>query len=412
MNLYLFIILTILLTGYFLNIVVENLNLRNISTNLPAEFEGYYDGEKYTQSQNYLKETTRFDLITDTVFSTLTIAFILVGGFNWFDRFARSFGFGEIAGGLIFTGVLLLVSNILHIPFSAYATFVIEEKFGFNKTTVKTFILDILKSWFLTALIGGILFAVILWLFGKMGDWAWLYCWGAVTLFQIFLMFIAPVVIMPLFNKFTPIENGELKQAIEDYAGRQQFKIKGIFTMDGSRRSTKSNAFFTGFGKFRRIVLFDTLIEKHTTDELISVLAHEIGHYKKRHILKHLLISIATSGFMFYILSLFLNNRDLFDAFRMEHLSIYASLVFFGFLYAPIDMILGVFGNIFSRKNEYEADSFAVSTCGKTAPLINALKKLSVDNLSNLTPHPLKVFLSYSHPPILERIKKIRRHSA
>jgi STE24 endopeptidase len=219
------------------------------------------------------------------------------------------------------------------------------------------------------------------------------------------------VVIMPLFNKFFPIEEGELKRAIEDYAAKQDFKLKGIFTMDGSKRSTKSNAFFTGFGRFRRIVLFDTLIPKHTVEELVSVLAHEMGHYKKGHIRKSIVLSILTTGVMFFILSLFINNKELFSAFKMQETSIYASLVFFGFLYTPIEMILSVFENILSRRHEYDSDAYAVTTYKKPEAMITALKKLNVDNLSNLTPHPLKVFLSYSHPPILERIKAIRKQA-
>ncbi|HIJ21259.1 MAG TPA: M48 family metallopeptidase, partial [Deltaproteobacteria bacterium] len=233
------------------------------------------------------------------------------------------------------------------------------------------------------------------------------YCWIALTLFQLFLLFIAPVVIMPIFNKFVPLEEGELKTAIREYAEEQGFKMKGIFSMDGSKRSTKSNAFFTGFGRFRRIVLFDTLIEKHSVDELVSILAHEIGHYRKKHIFKSVLISILTTGLMFFILSLFINNKDLFAAFQMQETSIYASLFFFGFLYAPIETVVGILGNILSRRHEYEADAYAIKTTHKPQAMITALKKLSVDNLSNLTPHPLKVFLGYSHPPVLERIRAI-----
>ncbi len=301
----------------------------------------------------------------------------------------------------------MLSSNIIHVPLAVYHTFVLEEKYGFNRTTPATFITDILKSWVLTAVIGGIIFSVVLWFFYRTGSLAWVYCWGAVTSFQIFFMFVSPVVIMPLFNKFVPLKDSELKTAIESYAKSQNFKIKGVFTMDGSRRSSKSNAFFTGFGKFRRIVLFDTLIQKHTIEELVSILAHEIGHYKKKHIFKHLIISIFSSGVMFFILSFFINNRELFSAFQMEKTSVYASLLLFGLLYTPFEMAISIFSNMFSRKNEFEADEYAVSTCGKPEAMIMALKKLSVDNLSNLTPHPFKVFLSYSHPPVLERINKI-----
>jgi STE24 endopeptidase len=411
MNLFLIIILAILVGGYLLNLIVDTLNMRHLSTDLPEEFAGYYDGEKYGKSQEYLKETTQFGFIADSITTPLTIAFILIGGFNGVDHLARGFDLSSIPTGLIFAGVLMLISQMVSIPFSIYSTFVIEERYGFNKTTPRTFALDILKTWILAAVIGAVLFSSVLWFFEKAGPWAWLWCWMALTLFQICFMFVAPVVIMPIFNKFVPLAQGDLRAAIEDYAKRQHFKLKGVFTMDGSRRSTKSNAFFTGFGRFRRIVLFDTLIEKHTMDELVSVLAHEMGHYKKQHILKSMAISILTSGLMFYILSLFINNRELFAAFRMDHISIYASLFFFGFLYAPIEMVLSVFGNMLSRRHEYEADAFAVDTYGKPQSMISALKKLSVDTLSNLTPHPLKVFLSYSHPPVLDRIRAIRRQS-
>lgn len=408
MNIYLVIILTVLVGNYVLNLVVENLNIRHLKVNLPKEFEGYYSADKYKQAQNYLKENTGFGMITNTIFLAIILIFILMGGFNIVDQWARNFHLGPILTGLIFAGVLLLTFQILHLPFSAYHTFVIEEKYGFNKTTVKTFILDILKSWLLIALISGAAFSGILWFFGKAGNLAWLYCWMAITLFQIFLMFIAPVVIMPLFNKFIPLEEGELRKAIEGYAESQGFKMKGVFKMDGSKRSTKSNAFFTGFGRFRRIVLFDTLIEKHTVDELVSVLGHEIGHYRKKHILKFMVISTIIMGLMFFILSLFINNPGLFSAFKMEEISIYASLFFFGFLYAPINMVFSVLVNVLSRKHEYEADAYAASTYRQPEAMITALKKLSVDNLSNLIPHPLKVFLQYSHPPVMKRIQAIR----
>jgi len=409
MNYFLIIILGVLIGTYLLDLVVDTLNVRYVKTDLPEEFRDCYDADKYRKSQEYLRENTRFGIVSDSFMTPITIAFILFGGFNFVDQFARSFNLGSILTGLIFAGVLMLGSQILLIPFSIYGTFVIEEKYGFNKTTPKTFVLDILKTWLLAAVIGGIILSVVLWFFEKAGPWAWLYCWIAITLFQLFLIFIAPVVIMPLFNRFFPLDEGDLKNAINDYAGSQDFKMKGVFTMDGSKRSTKSNAFFTGFGKFRRIVLFDTLIEKQTTEELVSVLAHEMGHYKKRHILKSMVISVLTTGLMFYILSLFINNMELFAAFRMQEMSIYAGLLFFAFLYTPIEMILSVFGTVLSRRNEYEADLYSVKTYKRPLSMIAALKKLSVENLSNLTPHPLKVFLSYSHPPVLERIRAIRK---
>ena len=409
MNFFLVIILAILITTYLLDLIIDILNVRHVKTKLPGEFKGFIDPKKYKESQEYLKENTRVGIISDSIITPLLILFILVNGFNAVDRFSRGFDLGSIPTGLIFAGVLILTFHLLTIPFSVYSTFVIEEKYGFNKTTPKTFILDILKAWLLVAVLGGIVLSAVLWFFEKSGSWAWVYCWCGVTIFQLVLMFVAPVVIMPLFNKFVPLEEGELKKAVEDYVGVQNFRIRGIFTMDGSKRSTKSNAFFTGFGRFRRIVLFDTLIEKHTVDEVVSILAHEMGHYKKRHMLKSICLSMLTTGLMFYILSLFINNRELFAAFGMEHTSIYASLFFFGMLYSPIDTIISIFGNMLSRRHEYEADAYAVTTSRRPETMISALKRLSVENLSNLTPHPLKVFLSYSHPPVLERIKAIRR---
>ncbi|MCK9614644.1 MAG: M48 family metallopeptidase [Candidatus Omnitrophica bacterium] len=408
MNIYLLIILSIIAIEYLLNLIVERLNVKHASGDLPCEFEGFYDAQKYKLAQFYLKENTNFHLIKDTISVIITLIFILAGGFNFIDNIARSFNQGPIVTGLIFTGILGIVLQLLSIPFSAYHTFVIEAKYGFNKTTLKTFISDIIKGLILTIIIGAIVLSIIFWFFYAAGSFAWIYCWIAVTLFQLFLLFIAPVVIMPLFNKYTPLEDGELKSAIENYAKEQKFALAGVFKMDASKRSTKSNAFFTGFGKFRRIALFDTLIQKHTTDELVSVLAHEIGHYKKKHFIKGIILSVITTGIMFFILSFFINNKGLFDAFKMQNLSIYASLIFFGFLYSPINLFISIFSNIISRKHEYEADDFAVKTYNKPESFITALKKLTVDNLSNLTPHPLKVFLDYSHPPVLKRIEAIR----
>ncbi len=408
-NIFLILILIIIVGNYILGIVVETLNVRHLSTELPDEFVGYYDAQRYKQSQEYLKETTRFGIMVDSISTSLTIIFILVGGFNIVDIFARNLSQNMILTGLIFAATLMFLSQLLSIPFSIYNTFVIEEKYGFNRTTPKTYILDILKGWFLTLLLGGILFSIVLWFFAKAGPLAWVYCWSAVVIFQILITFFAPIIILPLFNKFQPLGAGELKTAIEEYAKSQNFKLKGIFKMDASRRSTKSNAFFTGFGKYRRIVLFDTLIEKHSVEELLSILAHEMGHYKKKHILKSILLSIATTGIMFYILSLFINNEHLFAAFQMKNISIYASLFFFAFLYSPLSMIISIGSKILSRKYEFEADAYAARTYKKPEAMISALKKLTVDNLSNLTPHPLKVFISYSHPPVLERIRTLQK---
>ncbi len=408
MNIYMVIILAALLIDVVLKIVTEILNLNALSETLPSEFEGVYDAETYKKSQNYTRVNTKFGFLTALFGLVLTLGFWFAGGFNWLDIIVRSWDYSPVWTGLLFVGILIFSKTIISLPFSIYKTFVIEEKFGFNKTTPATFIKDLLKGMLLTAVIGGLLLAGVLVFFEFAGSRAWLYCWIATTLFTLVIHYIAPTWIMPLFNKFTPIESGELKDAVLGYTKSVNFSLKGLFVMDGSRRSTKSNAFFTGFGKNKRIALFDTLIEKHTVGELVAVLAHEIGHYKKKHIIQSMIISVAHMGVMFYLLSIFLTHDGLFAAFFIDQPSIYSGLVFFGMLFAPIELVLSIFMNVFSRKNEYEADRYAVETTNKGDDMVAALKKLSVHNLSNLTPHSFYVFLNYSHPPILKRIEAIR----
>ncbi|MFC2027516.1 M48 family metallopeptidase [Chloroflexota bacterium] len=407
MNAYLIAVLTILVFGYFLDTIAQYLNMKHLGMALPEEVEDIYDEEGYQKSQQYLRETTQFRLVHSSIALVVTIIFILVGGFNWIDEFARNFEFESIPTGLIFIAVLAAGSMVLSLPFAIYSTFVIEQKYGFNTTTVRTFILDRMKGLALGAIIGGALVALILWFFEETGDLAWLYAWIGVTVFIMIIQFIAPIVIMPLFNKFSPLEDDDLASAIADYARRQEFAMKGVFTMDGSKRSTKANAFFTGFGRFRRIVLFDTLVNSMSKDEIILVLAHEMGHFKMKHILKGLVLSIVTSGLMFYILSLFMENEDLTDAFKVDEVSIYASLIFFGFLYSPINDILSVAANALTRRWEYQADAYSVKTTGQSEPMISALKKLHSASLSNLTPHPVYVYVNYSHPPLVQRIRAI-----
>ena len=407
MNIYGIIILITLLFSYILNLITNLINLRHLKPDLPGEFEGIYDAETYRKSQEYTRVSTRFGFITSTFGILLTVVFWFSGGFNFLDKMVTGWELHPIFTGLVYIGILIFARSILSLPFSIYDTFVIEEKFGFNKTTAKTFISDIFKGLFLSILLGGPLLAGLLFFFDYAGAQAWLYCWAATTVFSLIIQFIAPTWIMPLFNKFTPLEDGELRTEITEYAESVKFPLKGLFVMDGSKRSSKSNAFFTGFGKNKRIALFDTLIEKHSISELVGVLAHEIGHYKKKHILKSMIISVLHMGVVFYLLSVFLNHKGLFDAFFMDNMSLYAGLIFFGMLYAPIEMILSIFMHQFSRKNEYEADKYASDTTGKPDELISALKKLSLHNLSNLTPHPFYVFLNYSHPPVLQRIRTL-----
>ncbi len=409
MNLYGMIILGTLLISYIFDLVADLLNLKALAPDLPSEFQDVYDADAYQKSQTYERVTTRFGFLTSTFGLALTLGFWFAGGFNWLDQLVRGWGLHSIINGLLYVAILTLARMALSMPFNIYSTFVIEERFGFNRTTPKTFLLDLVKGLGLSIVIGAPVLAGVLAFFQYAGGYAWLYCWMAVTVVSLILQFIAPTWIMPLFNKFTPLENGELRDSILAYAQSVNFPLQNLFVMDGSKRSSKSNAFFTGFGKNKRIALFDTLIEKHAVPELVAVLAHEIGHYKKKHILKSMIFSIIHSGIMFFLLSIFLNHTGLFKAFYMQEISIYAGLIFFGMLYSPIELILSIFLQMYSRKNEYEADRFAVETYHHPQAMIDGLKKLAKDNLSNLTPHPVYVFLNYSHPPMLQRIESIRQ---
>ncbi len=407
MNIFSIIILATLAVDFILNLVADLYNIKSLDKSLPGEFQGVYDEDTYQKSQEYTKVTTRFGILTSGFNLILLLVFWFAGGFNWLDQIVRGWELGTIWTGLAYIGILILAKTILSLPFSIYSTFVIEERFDFNKTTPKTFVLDMLKGLGLSIVLGGPLLAGILAFFTYIDQYAWLYAWAAVTVFTLFVQFIAPTWIMPIFNNFEPLEDGELRQKIRDYADKVNFALEGIYVMDGSKRSSKSNAFFTGFGKNKRIALYDTLIENHTDDELVAVLAHEIGHYKKKHIIKNMAVSIVQTGVMFFLLSVFLNSQGLYEAFYMEEMSVYTGLIFFGMLYAPLDMILSIFMQMISRKYEFEADEYA-STTYRKGPMVQALKKLSKDNLSNLTPHPFYVFLNYSHPPVLQRIKAIR----
>lgn len=415
MNEFLIIILVLLVADYVLEVVVERLNLAAMRPEIAEEFRDLYDAGKYAKSQKYLRESTRFELLESSVMLPLTVGFLLLGGFAWADRIARLPGWGMIPTGLLFAGSLGLLSTLVSLPFRIYDTFVLEARYGFNKTTVGTFIADLLKGLLLGGIIGGLVLAGILWFFASAGTWAWLYAWAALAVFQLVMLFLAPVVILPLFNKFTPLEDGELRTAIQQYADGQEVSLSGIFKIDGSRRSTKANAYFTGFGRTKRIALFDTLIARHPVPELVAVLAHEVGHYRLGHIRKMIAASLAGSLLMFWILGQFIAVPELYAAFGVAfepvggHPPIYAGLIFFGFLYAPISMAISLLSNLLSRKHEFEADAFAAKTTGRPQDLVEALRKLTVDNLGNLTPHPLKVFLEYSHPPVLQRIAALRR---
>ena len=404
-------IIVIIALGWLLETVVTFINFQSQPSQLPKEFADIYSPEKYQHSLQYQSASTHCSLFEKATSAIALLLFLVFGGFNYIDTIARSFTYGEIGTGIIFIGLLTVLSYLLGLPFQLYSTFVIEERFGFNKTTGKTFIFDTLKGALLLIVIGVPVLVAILWFFSSTGSAAWFYCWIGMVIFTFTIQLLAPVLIMPLFNKFNPLEDGVLKDRINSYAREQSFTIQGVFTMDGSKRSTKLNAFFTGFGKLKKVVLFDTLIEKLTTDQIIAVLAHEIGHAKCKHIYKGFAVFTLQSGLMFYLLSVLLAQPDFSAAFGMETPSIYASLFFFGLLYAPASMILSLFFNALSRKHEFEADSFAAKTLGNGETLITALKALTEENLGNLCPHPLYVLFYYSHPPLRQRINALEKFS-
>ena len=410
MSIYFIIIIGIVLFEYILSCIVRYLNLRALDPNLPAEFSDTFDKEKYLKSQEYTKTNTKFSFITSTISLVISLSFILGGLYNVVDLYIRNLGYGDIVTGLCFFGVLMLITDILSLPFSLYSTFVIEERYGFNKTTLKTFFLDKLKQYFLMIIIGMPVISLVLYFFGNYGEYAWIYVWIFLVSFSVIMQPIFNSFIAPLFNKFTPLEEGALLDKIKAYLSKVDFPVKKLEVMDGSKRSSHSNAYFSGIGKNKRIALFDTLVEQMDDDEIVSVIAHEVGHYKLKHVYSGIVLNAIQSGLMLYILSLFMLNQDLFSVFKMENLSVYASLLFFSMLYAPISMVVGIFFSIISRKNEFSADAYSAQTARMPEALISGLKKMSKENLSNLTPHWLNVFLNYSHPPVLHRVKALELH--
>jgi STE24 endopeptidase len=407
-NGYLYLILGLMFAVYFLEMAADTLNYTHLSPVLPEEFQGLYDEGKYQRSIAYQLANHRFSILQRTAFLIVTADFIIYGGFNRVDELVRRLGWSGVPTGLAFFGLLIVLRACISLPFTVYSTFVIEEEFGFNRTKVRTFLADLAKGTVLGALIGAPILALIITFFEHAGPLGWLWSWLGFTVIQLLLTFLAPAFIMPLFNRFDPLPDGSLKQAIEKFAQAQNFKLQGIYRMDSSKRSSKSNAFFTGFGRYRKLVLFDTLIEKHDTEELVAVVAHEIGHFKLKHIPQTIGLSILTTGALFLVVGLVMNNQGLFDAFGMHHLSAYASLLFAVFLISPVTRVLSFLPNGLSRRFEFQADSYAARTYGHPEQLVSALKKLSMDNLSNLTPHWLKVKLDYTHPPVMERVKALR----
>jgi STE24 endopeptidase len=407
LNPYLVVILGSLAAAWLLGALSNILSARHMPEAPPPELADMLDARTYARSRDYARASMRLATVTETCNTALLIGLILGGGFNLLDVAVRAPGWPPLGTGLAYIGALALAAMLLGLPFEAYRVFVHEARFGFNTTTVRTFIADRLKALALTVVLGGPLLALVLLLFDRAGPYAWLACWGAATLFSLGLTYVGPTWILPLFNTFTPLEDGELRRALDGCARREGFRLSGVFVMDGSRRSTKANAFFTGFGKRKRIALYDTLLRNHSTDEIVAVLAHEIGHAKRGHIKRRLAMGVLRTGAVFYLMSLFMHSPGLFAAFGMERMSIHAGLVFFILLYTPVSLVLSVMANAVSRAQEYEADAFAARATGGPGPMIAALGKLAVNSLSNLTPHPLTVWLEYGHPPVLQRIRAL-----
>ena len=410
-NLYYYIIIFAIIIEYLLSSIGSILDIKNITPTIPSDFKKAYDQEKYILSQDYLKARTSFGLFSNS-FSLILIMIVIHSDiFGLLDQFVRGQSDSYILQGLLFIGIIYFFQDIVSLPFSIYHTFVIEERFGFNKTTLNLFIIDKIKGYAIFIVLGSIVIIPILYFFHVYGDIGWLIAWSILTAFMIAVQPLFVHVIAPMFNKFTPLEEGELRSAIEKYTAKVNFPLARIDIMDGSKRSAHSNAYFTGFGKSRRIAIFDTLVEKHSTNEIVSVVAHEVGHYKLKHVLQGTILGIIETGIMLFAFNLIMNDISLFQVFGVSQLSVHGGIVFFSMLYAPVSMFTSIVTTAISRKNEYEADKYSYDTTNNREALVSMLIGLSANNLSHLTPHPLKVFLSYSHPPVVDRIKAVNQYS-
>jgi len=400
-------IIAIIVLQFLMETVLDYLNSRKFQDPIPEELQDVFDNKEYLKSQAYKKDNYNFGILSSTFSIILTLGFLIFGGFEWIDLLARNITENPILMALLFFGIIMIGSDIITTPFSYYQTFVIEEKYGFNKSTRKLFFIDKIKGWLMMAILGGGMLSMVIWFFQLAGNNFWIYALGLIAIFTIFMNLFYSRLIVPLFNKQIPLEEGSLKSKIENYAGKVGFKLQNIFVIDGSKRSTKANAYFAGFGKEKRVTLYDTLIKDLEEEEIVAVLAHEVGHYKRHHIIINLIISILLTGVTLFILSFFINNPEFSYAIGVSEPSFHAALICFGILYSPISEITGLVMNILSRKFEFEADDYAKNTY-KALPLINSLKKLSKNNLSNLTPHSAYVFMHYSHPPLIQRIRNLK----
>jgi STE24 endopeptidase len=401
-----FLILIIPVAGFVIERYLEYLNDSMWSDNLPEKLKGICDEQEYRKTQQYQRENNRLSMWSSSINLAVILAVIISGGFALIDNTARTISGNIVIIALLFFGIIGLLSDLINIPFSAYDTFVIEKKYGFNTMTIRTFITDHIKSWFIAILIGAPVLGLIVWFYYMIGQYFWLYAWGLITLFSVFINLFYSELIVPLFNKQTPLPDGTLRTGIETFSKKTGFKLKNIYVIDGSKRSTKANAYFSGFGPKKRIVLYDTLQNELTDEEIVAVLAHEIGHYRKKHVLFSLITSVIITGLMLFLFSLVVNNPSLSLALGAEKSSFHLGLIVFGILYSPLSLVIGMVSNYISRKNEFEADRF-VRDNFKAEILANALKKLSVKNLSNMMPHPVYVFFHYSHPPLLSRLEKL-----
>lgn len=401
-----YIIVGIIIIDFIIDQVLDALNARHFDDPVPEGLQDVFNEEEYKRSQRYKKARYRFGLLSSTFSVLVLLAFLFLDGFAFVDSLARDITDSPIGAALIFFGIILLGSDLLSLPFSYYSTFVIEERFGFNKTTRKTFFLDKLKGWGMLILFGGAILALIIWFYQWAGNNFWWYAWALVAIFSIFLNMFYARLIVPIFNKQTALPQGSLRDKIESYAQKQGFTLDKIFVIDGSKRSTKANAYFSGLGKEKRVTLYDTLLNDLEEEEIVAVLAHEVGHYKKNHIIINMVVSILVTGFTLWLLSLFVGNPLLSQALGVAKPGFHIGLVAFGILYSPVSEFTGIIMNYLSRKFEYQADNFAKHTY-RGAPLISGLKKLSRNSLSNLTPHPAYVFVHYSHPPLYKRFRNL-----
>ena len=402
------VIIGFILFSFLLDQYLNYLNSKSWTTELPKELSDLYDEEKYAKAQAYEKEKKWIGNIAGIISTVVILIVLLFGGFALLHDFVASKTSNLILQGYLFFGIMGVASEIMSLPFSLYNTFKIESKYGFNKMTWKTYVGDKIKGTIMSMIIGGALYAAFVYFYQAMGGNFWIYAWILFTAFTLFFTMFYTSLIVPIFNKLVPLQEGSLREQIENFANKVGFPLTNIFVIDGSKRSTKANAYFSGIGAKKSIVLFDTLMDEHEEEEIVGILAHEIGHYKKKHITQSFVLSTINMGIMLFLLAAFIDSPALSQALGANNAVFHLNLMAFGLLYSPISLITGLLFNVLSRKNEYEADNYAKENFG-SGPLITALKKLSVNHLSNLNPHPAYVFFHYSHPPLLERIKNLKR---